>query len=87
MEIRDIKLIRINQIIGTNGLIPISKTSWYAGIKTGIFPKPIKIGRTSLWEANEVHSAIERLKEYGTFVPLNEPEMIMRDIKMTHKKK
>ena len=43
--------VRLNNIIGdakTNppipAIIPVSKSTWWAGVKIGRFPKPIKIG-------------------------------------------
>jgi len=39
----------------------MGRTSIYAGIKSGIFPKPIKIGRSSRWLRSEVEAAIAKL--------------------------
>lgn len=39
----------------------LGSTSIYAGIKAGIFPKPIKIGRSSRWLRSEVEAAIANL--------------------------
>jgi prophage regulatory protein len=43
--------LRLRQIIGCTktispipALIPVSKSTWWAGVKTGRFPKPIKLG-------------------------------------------
>ena len=39
-------------------LFPVSRSSWYAGIKSGIYPKPVKLGpRSVAWR----HSDIVRL--------------------------
>ncbi|MCG9032373.1 helix-turn-helix transcriptional regulator [Laribacter hongkongensis] len=39
-------------------IIPVSRATWYEGIKKGRFPAPVKLGsRVSLWR----HSDIERL--------------------------
>jgi len=43
-------------------LIPISKTSFYAGVREGLYPAPIKIGkRTSVWRVSDIHQLIEDL--------------------------
>lgn len=42
-------------------LIPVSKSTWWAGIKTGRFPKPVKIGGATAWKANDIAELIERL--------------------------
>jgi len=43
-------------------IIPIGKTRWYAGIKSGEFPAPVKLGnRVSMWRKSEIHALVERL--------------------------
>lgn len=42
-------------------LIPISKSSLYAGIKKGIYPAPVKLSeRTSAWRVEDIRSFIEK---------------------------
>jgi prophage regulatory protein len=54
--------VRLRDIIGPFGLIPISRSSWYAGIKEGRFPKPVKLGpRISAWRVEEIRDLIKRL--------------------------
>ncbi len=58
------RLLRIKDIVGdkSNGIppmIPISKSSWWAGVAEGKFPTPIKLGaRTTCWRENEVLALI-----------------------------
>ncbi|WP_166214545.1 AlpA family phage regulatory protein [Bradyrhizobium septentrionale] len=53
-------LVRIQKIIGPNGLIPISRSAFYQGIRDGIYPKPIRLGkRTSVWRVSELLRVIE----------------------------
>lgn len=41
-------------------LVPVSKTTWWLGIKTGRFPKPIKLGpRTTAWRAEDIRALID----------------------------
>lgn len=41
-------------------LIPVGKTTWYNGIKSGIYPKPIRISkRLTAWKALDIYSFIE----------------------------
>ena len=43
-------------------VIPVSRASWWAGIKSGKYPKPIKLGpRTSAWRVEDLRALIERL--------------------------
>ena len=54
--------LRLKQIIGAPkakppipAIIPISATSWWNGVKSGKYPKPIKLGeKTTVWRASEV---------------------------------
>jgi predicted DNA-binding transcriptional regulator AlpA len=42
-------------------LIPISRSSWWAGIRSGRFPKPIKLGkRTTVWRVRDIRTIIEQ---------------------------
>lgn len=58
--------LRLSQILGnsktnppTPPLIPISKSTWWDGIKTGRFPKPIKLGpRTTVWAVESIRALI-----------------------------
>lgn len=44
-------------------LIPISQASWYAGVKSGRFPQPVKIGpRTAAYRAEDIRILIENLQ-------------------------
>lgn len=48
-------LLRLSQILAPNGPFPVSKSTWWAGVKTGRFPKPIKLGpRTTVWRASDL---------------------------------
>jgi predicted DNA-binding transcriptional regulator AlpA len=62
-------LLRIQQIIGDpdkgiQPLIPIGRTAWYAGIKRGIYPQPLRLGpRLVVWKAADIRNLIERLDQ------------------------
>ena len=46
---------------GCPGIIPISRSSWYAGIESGRFPKPVyPFGpRTPVWKVEDIRALIE----------------------------
>lgn len=59
---------RLPQILGDpkakppiKPVIPISKTIWYAGIKSGRFPKPVYIGRSALWKNSDILSLLDEI--------------------------
>ena len=56
------RLLRIKEIIGPGGLIPVSKSTFWAGVKAGKFPKPIKVtpGVTA-WRQSDIEAFIAGL--------------------------
>lgn len=41
-------------------VFPVSKSTWWAGVKEGKFPKPIKLTkRTTAWKAEDIHQLLE----------------------------
>ena len=41
-------------------VFPVSKSTWWAGVKAGRFPKPIKLTkRTTAWKAQDIRELIE----------------------------
>ena len=53
------KLLRINQVLA---LVPVGRSSWWEGCRTGRYPKPIKLGpRTTVWRAEDITAFIERV--------------------------
>jgi hypothetical protein len=41
------------------GILPISATSWWVGVREGRFPKPIKLGpRTTVWRVEDIRALI-----------------------------
>jgi len=61
------ELYRLYEIIGNRakgleGLLPMSRSAWYAGIQAGRYPQPIKIThRLVAWKASDLRALIERL--------------------------
>lgn len=48
--------LRLNQILK---LIPVGKTTWWNGVKSGRFPKPVKLGeRITAWRAEDIRNCI-----------------------------
>ena len=59
--------LRLAQIVGnpktnTPPLIPTGRTSFLNGVKSGKYPKPIKLGlRTTAWKVQDIKDLIEKL--------------------------
>lgn len=52
--------VRLSAIIAPRGPIPVSKSTWWAGIKDGRFPKPMKLGaRVTVWRVEDVRALFE----------------------------
>lgn len=50
---------RIHQILE---LIPICASTWWAGIKSGRFPSPVKLGtRTAYWRKSDIHILLSKI--------------------------
>jgi prophage regulatory protein len=53
--------LRLQSILGPAGPIPVSKSTWWAGVKSGRFPKPVKLGpRTTAWRIEDIRELIAR---------------------------
>lgn len=58
--------MRLAQIVGNPKadppippIIPIAKSSWWAGVKSGKYPRPIKLGaRTTVWRVEDIRQLI-----------------------------
>lgn len=49
--------LRVSQVLE---LIPVSKSTWWAGVKSGRFPKPVKLGPSiSVWKSEDIAAYIE----------------------------
>ena len=54
--------VRLPRIIAPHGPIPVGKSTWWAGVRTGRFPKPVKIGaKTTAWRVEDIRALIDRL--------------------------
>ncbi len=54
-------LVRLSSILAPNGPIPVARSTWWAGVKEGRFPKPVKLGpRTTVWRVEDIHDFIDK---------------------------
>jgi prophage regulatory protein len=58
--------LRLRQIIGDPkadppvlAIIPVKKSCWWEGVRTGRFPKPVKLGpRVTVWRVQDIRALI-----------------------------
>jgi prophage regulatory protein len=56
-------LLRLSSILAPVGPIPVSKSTWWAGVKDGRFPKPIKLGpRITVWRSEDIHRLVSEAR-------------------------
>ncbi len=49
------QLLRLSEIVRPNGILPISKSTWWAGVASGRYPKPVKLGpRITAWRVSDI---------------------------------
>lgn len=52
--------VRLSSILAPAGPIPVSRSTWWQGVKDGRFPKPQKLGpRTTVWKAEKIRALYE----------------------------
>ena len=57
------RLLRLQQVLER---IPVSKSTWWAGVKTGRFPEAIRMGeRCTMWRESDIDAWIEKISEAG----------------------
>lgn len=72
--------VRLRQIIGNPkadppipAIIPVSKSTWWNGIKEGRFPQSVKLGpRTTVWRVEDIRLLIESPCSASTIAPASE---------------
>jgi prophage regulatory protein len=49
------RFMRLKSILAPVGPIPVSKSTWWAGVKSGRYPKPHKLGpRITAWTDEDI---------------------------------
>jgi prophage regulatory protein len=66
-QLPSIGYLRLSQIIGNPkknipALIPVSRSTWWAGVREGRYPKSVHLGpRTTAWRVEDVRALIEKM--------------------------
>jgi predicted DNA-binding transcriptional regulator AlpA len=60
MSLPESGFVRLPEILS---VIPVGKTTWWEGVKSGRYPKGVKLSaRVTAWDVKEIRELIERLK-------------------------
>ena len=55
--------LRLPQILQ---IIPVGKSTWWAGVKSGRFPSAVKLGpRTTAWRCEDIRQLMDKLSAGG----------------------
>jgi prophage regulatory protein len=65
--IQEAALLRLYQIIGDADrgiapLLPIGRTTFLDGVKSGKYPKPVKHGRSVFWKATDIKAMLAKIE-------------------------
>ena len=59
--------VRLFAILAPAGPIPVGKSTWWAGVKAGRFPAPVKLGpRITAWRVEDIRALIEQVSTQTT---------------------
>lgn len=55
--------LRISQLIGEGGLLPISRSTLYSWVADGKLPAPIKLSpRVSVWRKSDILAFVDKME-------------------------
>ena len=66
MALPDAGFMRLSQIVGdpkatppVPPVIPVSRSTWWNGVKSGLYPKPVKLGPgVTAWRVEDIRALI-----------------------------
>lgn len=57
--------VRLTDILAPNGPLPMSRSTWWLGVKTGRYPAAVKLGpRITAWRTEDI-AALRRGDDLG----------------------
>jgi len=63
-DIPETGFLRLSQVLT---VIPLGKTCWWEGVKSGRFPKPVKLStRCRAWRAEDIRKLVQDLSEQAS---------------------
>lgn len=65
LNLPEVGYLRLSQILN---IIPISKSAWWEGCRSGLYPKPVKLGpRTTAWRVEDIRNLMERINKESLY--------------------
>ena len=59
LTVSKLAFLRLPQVLA---IVPVSKSAWWEGCRTGRFPRPVKLGpRTTAWRAEDIEKLVNSL--------------------------
>ncbi|QJW98465.1 helix-turn-helix transcriptional regulator [Frigoriglobus tundricola] len=60
-DIPELGFLRLTQVLG---VIPVGKTCWWEGVRSGRYPKPVKLSaRCTAWRVEDIRELINTLSD------------------------
>lgn len=67
----NLEFLRVMHIVLPHGILPISKSKWWHGVKSGKYPKPVSsdlLGKgITAWSRRDIESLINNINDGGEF--------------------
>jgi predicted DNA-binding transcriptional regulator AlpA len=61
MDIPEFGFLRLNDVLR---IIPVSKTTWYNGVRSGRFPKGIRLSQNIVvWRVEDIKNLVKKIEE------------------------
>lgn len=65
-EIQKSRLLRLSSILAPDGPIPVSRSTWWAKVRSGEYPAPVKIStRITCWREDDIERLLESFQNEG----------------------
>lgn len=73
-ELPQTGLLRIKQVLR---FVPVSRSNWWAGVKSGKYPKPMKLSeRVTVWKLSDIRDLVEGVQQYHPTID----KVIMKEV-------
>ena len=62
-DLPEVGFVRLPTILR---IYPVGKSTWWAGVKSGRYPKPVKLGpRTTAWAVADIKALLARSQDFN----------------------